>query len=166
MEKSIVIDQKKIGMVIIVLSVILFVLTFYMTNVIMNLKIELHKTCPLPPEACPYKSSVPMESVAAFILAISMGIFGSFLAFTVVRTQKIDIQEKRKLKDSLKGLAEEEKKVYNTISSSDGFIFQSDLIERTNFSKVKVSRILDKLEAKNLIERGRRGMANIVVSKQ
>ena len=166
MERPIVIDQKKIGLIIIGLSIISFILTFYLTNIIMNLKIELHKNCPLPPEECPYKSSVPMESVAAFIFTISMGIFGSFLTLTTAKTEKITIQQKRKLKDLLKNFTEEEKRVYNTVSSSDGFIFQTDLIEKTNFSKVKVSRILDKLEAKNLIERRRRGMANIVVLKQ
>lgn len=136
-----------------------------MTDTVMRLKVELHKSCPLPPEECPYKSSVPIESVAAFILSIGMGIFGAFLAFTAAQTEKVNFQEKRKLKDVLKNLTDEEKKIYDVISSSDGFIFQSDLIEKTNFTKVKISRILDKLEAKNLIERRRRGMANIVVLK-
>lgn len=163
MEKAIIIDQKKLGLIIVAIAVILFILTFYQTESIMRLKVELHKTCPLPPEECPYKSSVPVESVAAYILAIGVGIFGSFLTFTTTRTEKITIWEKRKLKESLKSLTEEEKKVYDVISSSDGFIFQSDLIEKTNFSKVKVSRVLDKLEAKNLVERRRRGMANIIV---
>jgi hypothetical protein len=165
MERAIIIDQKKLGLAIVAIAVILFILTFYQTESIMRLKVELHKTCPLPPEECPYKSSVPIESVAAFILDVGMGIFGLFLTLTAERTEKITIHEKRKLKESLKKLAEEEKKVYGLISSSDGFIFQSDLIEKTNFSKVKISRILDKLEAKNLIERRRRGMANIVVLK-
>jgi uncharacterized membrane protein len=165
MENTIVIDQKKIGLIIIGLSILLFIITYVMTDTVMRLKIELHKTCPLPPEECPYKSSVPIESVAAFILSIGMGIFGAFLAFTVARIEKISVQEKRKLKGMLKNLTDEEKKIYDIISSSDGFVFQNDLIEKTNFSKVKVSRILDKLEAKNLIERRRRGMANIVVLK-
>lgn len=166
MEKTILIDQKKIGWIIIFLSIILFILTFYMADTIMKLKIELHKTCPLPPEECPYKSSVPIEAVAAFILAISMGLFGLFLTFIATGTEKITTQEKRKLKDLLKNLTEEERKIYDFVSSSDGLVFQSDLIERTNFSKVKVSRILDRLEAKKLIERRRRGMANIIVLKE
>ena len=39
------------------------------------------------------------------------------------------------------------------------------LMGKTDFSKVKVTRLLDKLEAKNLIERRRRGMTNAVVLK-
>ena len=46
---------------------------------------------------------------------------------------------------------------------SNGTIFQSDLVEKSDFSKVKVSRILDKLEGRQLIERKRRGMTNVVV---
>ena len=39
-------------------------------------------------------------------------------------------------------------------------------MERLNTGKVKITRLLDKLEAKDLIERKRRGMNNIVVLKQ
>lgn len=166
MEKAIVIDQKKIGLVVVVFSLILFSVIYYMTDTITRLKVELHKTCPLPPEECPYKSSVPIESLAAFIFAAAMGIFGSFLTFTATSTEKIALGEKRKIKELMKNLSEEEKKIYNTISSSNGFIFQSDLMGKTGFSKVKISRILDRLEAKNLVERRRRGMANAVVLRQ
>jgi len=51
------------------------------------------------------------------------------------------------------------------IIESDGSIIQSDLVERTKFNKVKVTRILDRLEGMNLIERRRRGMTNIVMLK-
>jgi uncharacterized membrane protein len=44
-------------------------------------------------------------------------------------------------------------------------LFQAELIEKTDFNKVKVSRILDKLEGKGLIERRRRGMTNLVLLK-
>ncbi|RLE76927.1 MAG: transcriptional regulator, partial [Thermoprotei archaeon] len=36
----------------------------------------------------------------------------------------------------------------------------------TGFSKAKVSRILDKLEAMGLVERKRRGMSNIVLLRK
>ena len=44
-------------------------------------------------------------------------------------------------------------------------MFQSDLVEKSEFPKAKVSRILDKMEARGLLERKRRGMANAVVLK-
>ena len=62
-------------------------------------------------------------------------------------------------------LNEDEKLILNTIISSEGTIFQSDLVEKTQINKVKITRILDKLEGKNLTERKRRGMTNIVILK-
>ena len=60
---------------------------------------------------------------------------------------------------------EEEKRLYNIIKDKDGSAYQSDLVKETDFSKVKITRVLDKLEHKGIIERKRRGMTNIVVLK-
>lgn len=62
-------------------------------------------------------------------------------------------------------LKDNTQKVYETILESDGIILQSELIEKTGFSKTKVTRCLDDLELKVLIERKRRGMSNIVLLK-
>lgn len=66
---------------------------------------------------------------------------------------------------NLDELDEEEKKVYSAIVEKEGSIYQSDLIKATKFSKVKVSRILDRMELKKILERKRRGMTNIVILK-
>ena len=58
-----------------------------------------------------------------------------------------------------------EKKVYSALLESGGSAYQGNLLKETGFSKVKVSRILDKLEQKGVLERKRRGMANLVVLK-
>jgi uncharacterized membrane protein len=42
---------------------------------------------------------------------------------------------------------------------------QSDIVNNTSLTKVKVTRLLDKLEGKGLVERRRRGMGNLVVLK-
>ncbi len=59
----------------------------------------------------------------------------------------------------------EEKLVWEKMIEANGSLFQGDLIKSTGFSKVKLSRILDKLESRSAIERKRRGMANLVVVK-
>ena len=46
-----------------------------------------------------------------------------------------------------------------------GSAYQSDLIKETQLTKVKITRILDHLEGKQLIERKRRGMTNIIILK-
>ncbi len=65
----------------------------------------------------------------------------------------------------LKELSEEEKQVLEKIIDEQGTIFQSKLVEETGFTKVKVTRLLDRLEGQDLIERKRRGMTNVVILK-
>ncbi len=66
----------------------------------------------------------------------------------------------------VKSLSPEEKGLYSLIEEAEGAIFQAELVERSGYSKVKVSRILDRLEGRGLIERKRRGMTNMVVIKR
>ena len=66
---------------------------------------------------------------------------------------------------NLKGLNKEEKTVIELLKKENGGMFQADLKEKINIGKVGMTRLLDKLEAKQLVERKRRGMNNIVVLK-
>ena len=59
----------------------------------------------------------------------------------------------------------DEKAVISILQKENGAIFQSTLMESLGIGKVGITRLLDKLEAKQLIERKRRGMNNIVVLK-
>ena len=68
-------------------------------------------------------------------------------------------------KTDMSKLDEEEKNIYHLLKQNNGSMYQSDIIKETNFSKVKTSRILDKMSGKGLIERQRRGMTNIVILK-
>ena len=60
-------------------------------------------------------------------------------------------------------LASNEKLVYQTVLDADGVLPQSEIGDRTDLSKATVSRTLDSLEARDLVERKRRGMGNIVL---
>ncbi|ACV49339.1 helix-turn-helix transcriptional regulator [Halomicrobium mukohataei] len=60
-------------------------------------------------------------------------------------------------------LANNERLVYEAVLDADGVLPQSEIVERTDVSKATVSRALDNLEARDLIERKRRGMGNVVV---
>ncbi|MFH0936113.1 MAG: MarR family transcriptional regulator [Candidatus Woesearchaeota archaeon] len=79
-----------------------------------------------------------------------------------IKNKKI---EKANYQDILKTLDSDEKKVLEKIIEHQGTIFQSDLVEKTQINKVKITRILDRLEGKGLIERKRRGMTNVIVLK-
>lgn len=58
-----------------------------------------------------------------------------------------------------------EQRVYELLIQEGGVMFQGSIVEVTGFSRSKVSLILDKLEARGLAERRRRGMSNIVLLK-
>jgi GTP-sensing pleiotropic transcriptional regulator CodY len=60
---------------------------------------------------------------------------------------------------------EDERKIVQIIADEGGTIFQSQLVERSGFSKSKVSIVLDRLEARGILERRRHGMSNAVVLK-
>jgi uncharacterized membrane protein len=60
-------------------------------------------------------------------------------------------------------LANNEETIYRVVLDADGVIAQNDIVEETDLSKATVSRTLDSLETKDLIERKRRGMGNMVL---
>jgi len=60
-------------------------------------------------------------------------------------------------------LASNEVQVYKTVLDADGVLPQSEIVDQTELSKATVSRTLDSLEAKDLVERKRRGMGNTVL---
>ena len=133
--------------------------------------------------ACTHGETCPMWGTITFQTNISIGIMvfvvliGVYLIFfskeekiiTKIRTikQKQQIDPKKITKDNYKkALGEmtgEEKKIFEAIIDSGGSMLQSDLVSKTNLNKVKVTRTLDRLEGRNLIERRRRGMSNVVI---
>ncbi|UCD45745.1 MAG: MarR family transcriptional regulator [Candidatus Bathyarchaeota archaeon] len=61
--------------------------------------------------------------------------------------------------------AEDERRIVQIVANEGGTIFQSQLVEMSGFSKSKVSLVLDRLEARGILERRRHGMSNAVVLK-
>ncbi len=133
--------------------------------------------------ACAHGPSCPMWGTMQFQTNISLAIMafviiiGLYLIFfgkeekviTKVKTVKQQIDPKKITKENyrkiLNDLGKDEKVVFEKIIESKGSVFQSELVSGTGFNKVKVTRILDRLDGRNLIERKRRGMTNIVVLK-
>ena len=81
------------------------------------------------------------------------------------RTTAAIATDRRAARKAPTNLLPDEKKVYDAVAGAGGTIFQSELNEKAGMSKVKVTRILDKLEGKGLISRIRRGMTNVVIIK-
>lgn len=60
-------------------------------------------------------------------------------------------------------LTDNEEVVYRTVLDADGVLPQSEVVDQTELSKATVSRTLDSLETRELVERKRRGMGNVVL---
>lgn len=114
---------------------------------------------------CSISNHIPVQSYVGFGLLIATTSIGGYLTFLRPKVEKTQTISKAKLNKAIENLENEEKKVFSELTKNDGSVFQNDLINTTGFSKVKVSRILDKLETKGIVERRRRGMSNIVILK-
>jgi len=125
-------------------------------------------------QSCGHGDTCPMYGTIVFQTYIGLGLtalvifIGLFLIFAtpeekIVIKRVKDKEKKKKL--NLDGLDSDEKKIVSLLQKENGGMFQSTLMEQLDLGKVKVTRLLDKLESKELIERKRRGMTNLVVLK-
>ena len=114
-------------------------------------------------EECPtHKSNTSWLIVSAFGVGFLMLGLGIYMVFLPRNVQSL----KKEFKDiDISKLDNEEKKIYEFIKSKGGGSYQADVIRETGFGKVKVTRILDRLETKDVLEKKRRGMTNIIVLK-
>lgn len=113
---------------------------------------------------CPMNVTINQQTYLALSIVGLLIIVGLILIFIKPKEKIIirKIKEKKKKIDISK-LDKDEKKVINLLVKENKAMFQSTLMEKLEIGKVKTTRLLDKLEAKQLIERKRRGMNNIVV---
>ena len=156
-------DNKRIGIIISVTSIVLF---FILAS--FSIKIaEIESTKCIHPLGgqCPITAHIPLISYVGVALLIIVFILGIWLMRKAEAGEKIRKDAAEKAESVAKALKGDEKKAYELVVASQGAVFQSELVEKIGYSKVKVSRILDKLEGQNLIERRRRGLANMVLIK-
>ena len=123
--------------------------------------------------SCPMWHSIRLHTSISLVLMGVILLIGLYLVFSeqidrvLLKPKKHKEKQitKSAFKKVIRKLATDEKKVFEKLIEEQGSLFQSELVEKSGFNKVKVTRILDKLEGKNLIERKRRGMSNIVILK-
>lgn len=160
-------NHKSIGSILIGLAIILLMMLLVVkinTDKEGAFLCELVEESPtLTMDECPAH-----ESNTSWLLLISFGIsflvLGAGLYMTFFLPYKGQ-QDKPLTEIDTSTLTQEENKIYNLIKLSQGSIYQSDIMKQTQLSKVKVSRVLDRMEGKSILERKRRGMTNIVILK-
>mgnify|MGYP003880776905 CR=1 FL=1 len=165
------IDSKILGYVILANAFLIMFIIFLFNEAIAKIA---QNNC-VHGLSCPMYEAFNVQRGISIFISLILSIIGLFLIFfnenKIKRAVKISnenmkeefIKEKSEI---IKRLSEDERAVFDKIINADGVIFQSNLIKESGFSKVKITRILDKLEANDLIERKRRGMGNIIVLKK
>ena len=150
-------NQKRTGIAIIVFSAALFIAILLESLAYQAVNIIVHTGCNLPDGVCPASALLPYESYIPLIISVLLGIFGTYMIHS-------SRQPAIRAKPAPSGMADDESMVYSLLAKS-GAMLQSDLVQKSGIQKVRMTRILDKLEAKQLVERQRRGMTNLVKLK-
>ncbi len=155
-------ENKHVGFLVIGIAVLLILIIFLYQTALKEIVVvscgEAHTT------ACPMSQSINQQTYLSLGIVGILIVIGFVLIFTKPKERIVvrKVKEKKKKLD-LKGLDRDERKVINLLLKENRAMFQSSLMERLEIGKVKATRLLDKLEAKQFIERKRRGMNNIVV---
>ncbi len=163
-------NNKIIGISLIAFSIILIIILVFVK---LGLDTQSAALCDifnknnLDMNQCPaHKDNSSWFIMLAFGIAFLLFGTGIYLIFSSKITPPAKEESKKEFKQiDINSLDEEEKKIYESIKAKAGSAYQSDLVRESEFGKVKVSRILDRLETKDIIERKRRGMTNLIVLK-
>ncbi len=157
-------ENKHVGFLVLGIAILLIVIIFLFQNALQEI---VATGCGLEHSVtCPMNQTINQQTY------LSLGIVGLLIVIALVLIftkpkEKIIIRKvkERKKKIDKSKLDRDEKKVISLLEKENGAMFQKTLMEKLEIGKVKTTRLLDKLEAKQLIERKRRGMNNIVVLK-
>lgn len=155
-------ENRTVGWIITGLAIVMAVIVWIFNT---GLKKIVSQTCSHGPGCSMYTTISVQTWISLSIIGVIL-VIGILMIFWKPK-EKIIVKtiKKRKKKKDYSGLDKKEKEVVDLLFKEGNAMFQADLMEKLNVGKVGVTRLLDKLEAKQIIERKRRGMNNIVVLK-
>ena len=156
-------ENKHVGWLIIGIGIVMGIMVLMFDNI---LKKTVSASCSMGPD-CSMYSNVNIQTwmslaIVAVILIIGIVIMLTKPKETIVIKKITEKIKKQKL--DLSKLDKNEKEVIKLLQQENA-IFQRTLMEKLGIGKVGITRLLDKLEAKQFIERKRRGMNNVVMLK-
>ncbi|MFA6268641.1 MAG: hypothetical protein WCW13_03620 [archaeon] len=164
---------REIGLIIIGIAILLGFVIFSFNQALIAI---VNETCSHGP-TCPMWGTIDFQTnvgIGIMVVVLLVGLYFIFFVkdkkeylaqnpITQIMPRKITKEE---YTHAMEKMNPAEKSVFEHLIENNGSIYQSILVEKTNFGKVKMTRILDKLESQDLIERKRRGMTNIVTIKR
>jgi len=153
--------NKNVGLLIVAISILVGFIIYLFNRALTSM---INETCSHG-ASCPMWGTLRLQTNIGIAIMVFIVLVGLYLVFFAKDEVRAKPKKPKKKHFDLSKLTADEKKVFGFVVDADGTIFQSELVEKTKFTKVKVTRILDKLEGKNYIERKRRGMTNVVILK-
>lgn len=160
----IIMKNKNVGFLIVGISILIVVIVLLFNSGLKNI---VDQTCDHG-STCGMYDTIALQTNLSLVIAGLVLIIGLFLIFSKEEEKIIEkivvkkIKEKPK-KIDMSGLDSTEKKVIEILKRENGAFFQSSVMEELGVGKVKMTRLMDKLEAKGILVRNRRGMNNILV---
>lgn len=164
-----IMENKHVGYMLLGVSILVVVIILMFNYTLRNF---VSASCTLAHggDSCPMYYTITQQTyislgiVGLLIIVALVLIFSKPQERVIVKTRTIEKKPQKKIIDT-NGLKKEEKQVLEMIQTNKA-VFQADLIEKTGFGKAKMTRIIDRLEGKGLVERKRRGMTNVVVLRE
>ena len=148
-------ENKNVGFLILGIAVLLVIIVFLFQSALNEV---IASTCTAEEHSvsCPMSDGINQQTYLSLGIVGLLMIVGIVLIFSkpVERIVVKKVKERKK-KLNLEGLERDEKKVVNLLQEENNAMFQSSLMEKLGIGKVGVTRLLDKLEAKQIIERKR-----------
>jgi len=156
--------NRNVGFLIVGIAVLIGVIILLFNS---GLKDIVDQTCDHGTECAMY-DTIALQTNLSLAIAGLVLVIGLFFIFSK-ESERIVIKKVKeksvKKKIDVSKLDSDEKKVLGILKRENGAFFQSSIMEELEVGKVKMTRLMDKLEAKQIIERKRRGMNNIIVLK-
>jgi hypothetical protein len=161
---GVIVKNKNVGILIVGISIIVGIIVLIFN---LGLKNIVRESCDHGSE-CSMFGTIGLQTYFGLAIAGIILVIGLFFIFSkenekiVIRKMKEKIIRK---KIDLENLSSQEKEVVRFLQQENGAVFQATLMEKLGIGKVGMTRLMDKLESKQIIERKRRGMNNIIVLK-
>lgn len=141
---------------LLVIIVITNVLNYSYDNALSSLE---DKQCCSSELSCPTHANLDVQRIFNIILTlIVIGISAYFISVDYLRTRFY-------LKKTKIAISGDERQIYDYLREHANKAEQSELIRTFGITKVKMTRVLNRLEKKGVIERKRSGLGNIIELK-
>jgi predicted transcriptional regulator len=140
-----------IGIIAGFVTIIFFVITYLNEKILCNLE-------------CREKNEVLLVLILLSLFGLFIGSLSYYFISEKYLTKIVKINKDSKI--ILDFLEPDMKKILNSIIEKNGITSQSEIVKDTNMPRVKISRILSKLEQKDLITKKQKGMTNEILLKK